>query len=78
MTDPDKRNIIDQRYASDAELRYYMGNSRPRTYAQWLDYFGEHYSKYEVAVPSAPAANGGPPRSSASMTSYSAGLRLNC
>jgi hypothetical protein len=54
VTDSDKRNIIDQRYASDAELRYHTGNSRPRTYAQWLDYFSEHYSKYEVAAPSAP------------------------
>lgn len=58
MTDPDKRNITDQRYASDAELRYDMGNSRPRTNAQWLDYFSEHYGdKYDVAAPSAPGGH---------------------
>jgi hypothetical protein len=54
MTDPDKRNIADQRYAGDAELRYEMGNSRPRTHAQWLEYFAKHYDSYDVAAPSAP------------------------
>lgn len=55
MTDPDRRNITDQRYASDAELRYQTGSSRPRTNAQWLEYFSEHYgSRYEVVSPSAP------------------------
>ncbi len=44
MTDPDKRNITDQRHVSDAELRYQAEGSRPRTHAQWLVYFGEHYS----------------------------------
>lgn len=58
MTDPDKRNIADQRHASDAELRYQMANSRPRTYAEWLDYFNEHYGdKYDVAAPSAPSGH---------------------
>jgi hypothetical protein len=56
VTDPDKRNIIDQRYPSDAELRYHLGNSRPRTQAQWLDHFAEYYGKYEVLPPSAPGA----------------------
>jgi hypothetical protein len=55
VTDPDRRGITDQRHASDAELHYQMGSSRPRTNAQWLEYFSEHYgSKYEVAAPSAP------------------------
>jgi hypothetical protein len=55
VTDPGKRNIADQRYASDAELRHQMGNSRPRTNAQWLAYFSEHYGdNYGVAVPNAP------------------------
>jgi hypothetical protein len=56
VTDPDRRNITDQRYHGDAELRYQVGNSRPRTQAQWLDYFTEHYGKYEVLPPSAPGA----------------------
>ena len=58
MTDPNKRNITDQRYASDAELRYQVGGSLPRTNAQWLDYFGEYYGdNYEVAAPSAPGGH---------------------
>jgi hypothetical protein len=56
VTDPDKRNITDQRYADDAELRYQVGITRPRTHAQWLGYFGEHYGdRYAVAAPSAPS-----------------------
>jgi hypothetical protein len=55
MTNPDKRNITDQRYVGDAELRYQMGSSPPRTHAQWLDYFGENYGdRYSVVRPSAP------------------------
>jgi hypothetical protein len=55
VTDLDKRDITDQRYPSDAELRHQTGNSRPRTNAQWLAYFSEHYGEtYEVAAPSAP------------------------
>jgi hypothetical protein len=55
VTDPDKRNITDQRYVDDAELRYQAGSSRPRAHAQWLAYFGEHYGdRYKVATPSAP------------------------
>jgi hypothetical protein len=56
VTDPDTRNITDQRYRSDAEIRYQLGDSRPRTQAQWLDYFAEYYDKYEVFPPSAPGA----------------------
>jgi hypothetical protein len=55
VTNPDKRNITDQRYVGDAELRYQIGSSRPRTHAQWLDFFSEHYGDgYAVATPSAP------------------------
>ena len=55
MTDPDQRDITDQRYAYDAATRYQAGRSRPRTHAQWLDYFGEHYGDtYAVTAPSAP------------------------
>jgi hypothetical protein len=55
VTDPDKRSIADRRYPSDAELQYEMGRVRPRTQAQWLDYFTEHYGgRYDVAAPSAP------------------------
>jgi hypothetical protein len=55
VTDPDKRNITDQRYADDAEVRYLAGTMRPRTHAQWLNYFREHYGNtYAVAAPSAP------------------------
>jgi hypothetical protein len=55
VTDPDQRNIIDQRYADDATIRYEAGRSRPRTNVQWLDYFGEHYGDtYKVTAPSAP------------------------
>jgi hypothetical protein len=54
VTDPDKRNITDQRYADDAGLRYLAGTARPRTHAQWLDYLREHYGAYEIAAPSAP------------------------
>jgi hypothetical protein len=55
VTDPDKRNVTDQRYADDAELRYLSGTERPRTHAQWLDYFRVHYGgAYEVAAPCAP------------------------
>jgi hypothetical protein len=55
VTDPDRRNITDQRHAGDAALRYLAGSSRPRTSAQWLGYFGEHYGDtYQVCAPSAP------------------------
>jgi hypothetical protein len=55
VTDPGKRNITDQRYTDDAELRYQAGRTHPRTHAQWLDYFREHYGDtYRVAAPSAP------------------------
>jgi hypothetical protein len=55
MTDPDQRNITDQRYTDDATIRYQAGCSRPRTHAQWLDYFGTHYGEtYKVTAPSAP------------------------
>jgi hypothetical protein len=57
VTDPDKRNINDQRYADDAVTRHQAASTRPRTHAQWLDYFGEHYGDtYAVAAPSAPGA----------------------
>jgi hypothetical protein len=57
VSDPDQRNITDQRYADDAAIRYQAGRSRPRTNAQWLDYFGENYGdSYKVAAPSAPGA----------------------
>jgi hypothetical protein len=56
VTDLDKRSITDQRYADDAALRCLAGAARPRTHAQWLDYFGEHYGDaYEVSAPSAPS-----------------------
>jgi len=55
VTDPDQRNITDQRYADDAAIRYQYGRSRPRTHAQWLDYFSENYGdRYAVTAPSAP------------------------
>jgi hypothetical protein len=55
VTDPDKRDITDQRYVSDAELRYQAGTLRPRTHSEWLAYFGEHYGdRYKVVAPSAP------------------------
>jgi hypothetical protein len=55
VTEPDQRNITDQRYDDDAELRYLLGTARPRTHAQWLAYFREHYGDtYAVAAPSAP------------------------
>jgi hypothetical protein len=55
VTDPDRRNITDQRHAGDAALRYQAGCSRLRTHAQWLGHFGEHYGDtYTVAAPSAP------------------------
>ena len=55
MTDSDKRNITDQRYADDAEPRYLTGRTCPRTHAQWLGYFGERYGDmYSFAAPSAP------------------------
>ncbi len=54
MTDADKRNITDQRYTDDADLRYLAGTTRPRTHAQWLDYVREHYDTYAVAAPSTP------------------------
>jgi hypothetical protein len=58
VTDPAKRNITDQRYANDAELRYRAGTARPRTNAQWLGYFAEHYGDaYAVAAPSAPGGH---------------------
>jgi hypothetical protein len=55
VTDPDQRNIIDQRYADDATIRYEAGRSRPRTSVQWLDYFGEQYrDTYKITAPRAP------------------------
>lgn len=55
MTDPDKRDIIDQRYADDAAIRYQAGSSRPRTHVQWLNYLDKHYGDtHAVAAPSAP------------------------
>jgi hypothetical protein len=55
VTDPDRRNIVDQRCADDATLRCLTGGPRPRTYAEWLGYFREHYGDtYEVSEPSAP------------------------
>lgn len=54
MTDPDQRNISDQRHADDAASRYQAARNRPRTRALWLDYFGEHYGDtYKVTAPSA-------------------------
>jgi hypothetical protein len=55
VTDADQRNISDQRYADDAANRYQAASARPRTHAQWLDYFSEHYGDtYKVTAPSAP------------------------
>ncbi len=55
MTDPDKRNITDQRYADDAATRYQAASTRPRPHAQWLDYFSKHYGDtHTVTAPSAP------------------------
>lgn len=54
MTDPDHRDITDQRHADDAAFRYEAGRSRPRTNAQWLDYFGERFGDgYKVTAPGA-------------------------
>lgn len=55
MTDPDRRNVTDQRYSDDAALRYLTGTTRLGTHAQWLDYFREHYGdRYTVTAPTAP------------------------
>jgi hypothetical protein len=55
VTDPDTRNITDQRHADDAAARYRAGTCRPRTQAQWLSYLGELYGDaYSVTAPSAP------------------------
>jgi hypothetical protein len=54
VTDPDKRNITDQRYTEDAEVPYVADRTRLRTHDQWLDYFRDHYDTYAVAAPSAP------------------------
>jgi hypothetical protein len=55
VTDPDRRHITDQRFADDAAQRYQEGARHPRTYAQWLDYFREHYGDtYTACAPSAP------------------------
>jgi hypothetical protein len=52
VTDPDQRNITDQRYADDAALRYLTGTARPATDAQWLAYFREQYGDtYTVTAP---------------------------
>jgi hypothetical protein len=55
VTDPDRRNITDQRYADDAALRHLAGTTRPGTHAQWLDYFRERYGDtYTITAPTAP------------------------
>jgi len=55
VTDPDTCNISNQSHASDVAQRYLTGDSRPRTHAQWLSYFGEHHGdRYAVSAPSAP------------------------
>jgi hypothetical protein len=52
VTDPDRRNITDQRHSDDAARRYEMRRLRQ---AQWLDYFGEHFGDvYAVVPPSTP------------------------
>ena len=43
MTDPDKRNIKDQRYHRDAALRYVESTEPRRTHAEWLAYFKEQF-----------------------------------
>ena len=53
MTDPDKRNIRDQRFADEAASRHLAGGRQPRTNAQWLDLFRDHYGEaYTVFAPS--------------------------
>jgi hypothetical protein len=78
VTDPDKSNIRDQRYPSDAELRYQVGSSRPRTQAQWLDYFTEQYGKYEILPPSAPGGQWHATALFGQRDSYTAGPPPNC
>jgi len=72
VTDPDKRNITDQRYADDAATRYQAASTRPRPHAQWLDYFSKHYGDTHTA------ASGTLRRYPASMTSSAAGRPPNC
>jgi hypothetical protein len=56
VTGPDKCNT-DKRHADDASLRYLNGRTHPRTDAQWLGYFREHYGDtYTITPPSAPGS----------------------
>jgi hypothetical protein len=58
MTDPDKRNITDQRFHDDATLRYLMNTRPARTHAEWLAYFHEQFaSSYIVTAPQAPGGH---------------------
>jgi hypothetical protein len=57
MTDPDKRNIKDERYHRDAVRRHVESTEPPRTHAEWLAHFKEQFGGlFIVTAPEAPGA----------------------
>jgi hypothetical protein len=57
MTDPEKRNIKDERYHRDAAQRYVEATEPPRTHAEWLAHFKEQFDGlFIVTAPEAPGA----------------------
>jgi hypothetical protein len=57
MTDPDKRNIKDERYHRDAVLRHAASTEPPRTHAGWLAHFKEEFDgEYIVTAPETPGS----------------------
>ncbi len=51
MTDPDKRNIIDERYHRDAVLRYLERTEPKRTHAGWLAHFKQEFDGVFIVSP---------------------------
>ena len=51
MTDPDTRNIKDERYHRDAARRYAESTEPRRTHAEWLAHFKDQFGGLFIVTP---------------------------
>ena len=78
MTDPDKRNIKNECYHSDAAIRHTGRTDPPRTNAGWLAHFKEQFAGlFIVTAPEAPGGQWRAVRTTGGCRDLS-GRRPNC
>jgi hypothetical protein len=84
MTDPDKRNIEDERYHHDAAVRHAESTEPRRSNAEWLLYFKQQFHSRFIVTPPAPGGQwravpttGGTALFASTATELLAGMRIS-